>query len=82
MLLLLRSKAGPFNGREQLARLSVHVEIASRLNRLLDERSLLDMGKLEQDLIFGDATSKEVVSFLGVHRDLPASDKVCQHTCC
>ena len=34
--------------RDQLAKLSVHVEIASELNRQIDERRLTDLGKLEQ----------------------------------
>ena len=57
--------------REQLAQLSVHADIASKLNRLIDEKALVDMGKLEQDLVYGNATSKEVVTFLGYHQQLP-----------
>ena len=34
--------------RDQLAKLSVHVEIASELNRQIDDRRLTDLGKLEQ----------------------------------
>jgi syntaxin-binding protein 1 len=62
--------------REQLARLSVHVEIASSLNKLIDGRRLVDLGKLEQDLVFGDATSKEVITFLSTFQDLTTEDKV------
>jgi syntaxin-binding protein 1 len=62
--------------REQLAQLSVHADIASRLNRLIDEKALVDMGKLEQDLVYGNATSKEVVTFLGYHQQLPTQEKV------
>eukprot|EP00884_Botryococcus_braunii_P006265 jgi/Botrbrau1/1563/Bobra.0107s0050.1 len=62
--------------REQLARLSVHVEVASSLNRIIDSRRLVDLGKLEQDLVFGDATSKEVINFLSTFPDLAAEDKV------
>ena len=62
--------------REQLAQLSVHADIASRLNRLIDEKFLVEMGKLEQDLVYGNATSKEVVTFLGYHQQLPTEDKV------
>ena len=63
--------------REQLAQLSVHADIASKLNRLIDEKALVDMGKLEQDLVYGNATSKEVVTFLGYHQQLPTQEKVC-----
>ena len=62
--------------REQVASLTVHVEILSRLNRLLDEWALVEMGKLEQDLVYGNATSKEVVTFLGYHQALPPEAKV------
>ena len=62
--------------REQLAQLSVHADIASKLNRLIDEKALVDMGKLEQDLVYGNATSKEVVTFLGYHQQLPTQEKV------
>lgn len=63
-------------GREVLSKLSVHVEMASRINREMDERSLVDLGKLEQDLVYGEATSKEVINFLSAHPAVPASDKV------
>lgn len=63
--------------REQLAQLSLHADMASKLNRIIDERALVEMGKLEQDLVYGNATSKEVVTFLGYHQSLPTPEKVC-----
>ncbi|KAK9826197.1 hypothetical protein WJX81_006806 [Elliptochloris bilobata] len=62
--------------REQLARLAVHVEIASRINKAIEERALVALGKLEQDLVFGDATSKEVIAFLAAHATTPAQEKL------
>jgi syntaxin-binding protein 1 len=53
----------------------VHIELAGRINAALDERDLVDLGKLEQDLVFGDATSKEVINFLSNHAAVPATDK-------
>lgn len=54
------------------------MELASRINRAIDERALDELGTLEQDLVYGDATSREVITFLS-NRDnagaLPA-DKV------
>jgi len=61
--------------REQLGRLAVHVEIASRINKAIEERALVALGKLEQDLVFGDATSKEVIAFLAGHGATPAQEK-------
>ena len=63
--------------RDQLSRLSVHVEIASRLNALVESRRLLEVGKLEQDLVYGDATSKEVIALLSsASSALPPADKL------
>jgi hypothetical protein len=53
----------------------VHVEIASRINKAIEERALVALGKLEQDLVFGDATSKEVIAFLAGHGATPAQEK-------
>ena len=70
------AKTGCPGRREQLARLAVHVEIASRINKATEERALTTLGKLEQDLVFGDATSKEVIAFLAAHGNTPAQEKV------
>ena len=53
----------------------MHIELAGRINAAIDERDLVDLGKLEQDLVFGDATSKEVINFLSNHPAVPATDK-------
>lgn len=62
--------------RDRLAKLGAHVEIASRLNALIDGNQLTELGKLEQDLVYGDATSKEVIAFLTTNQAIPALDKV------
>ncbi|MQL73833.1 hypothetical protein Taro_006166, partial [Colocasia esculenta] len=49
---------------EQVDKLSLHVDIAGKLNRLIRELGLRDVGQLEQDLVFGDAGTKEVINFL------------------
>ena len=54
----------------------MHVEIASRINKATEERALTTLGKLEQDLVFGDATSKEVIAFLAAHGNTPTQEKV------
>ena len=61
--------------RDQLARLSVHVEIASKINRIIEEKDLTDLGKLEQDLVFGDATSKEIITYISTNQKMSAADK-------
>lgn len=62
--------------RDQLSKLAAHVEIASKLNTRINDDALTELGKLEQDLVYGDATSKEVIAFLTAHQSIPASDKV------
>lgn len=61
---------------DRLTQLGAHIELASALNRLIDMHRLTDLGKLEQDLVFGDATSKEVISFLSTNQMLPVADKI------
>jgi syntaxin-binding protein 1 len=50
--------------REQLQKLSLHTTIAEEINAAIKLRRLNDVGKLEQELIFGDATSKDVLRLL------------------
>ena len=54
----------------------MHVEIASKINRIIEEKNLTELGKLEQDLVFGDATSKEVITYLSANQSLLPEDKV------
>ncbi|KAF9624022.1 hypothetical protein IFM89_007720 [Coptis chinensis] len=49
---------------EQIDKLSLHVEIAGKINRIIKELELRELGQLEQDLVFGDAGTKEVITFL------------------
>ena len=39
-------------------------QIAGKINRFIREYGLRDIGQLEQDLVFGDAGAKEVISIL------------------
>ena len=59
-----------------MSRLSVHVEIASKLNKIIDDKDLTDLGKLEQDLVFGDATSKEIITYISTNQKMSTEDKV------
>ncbi|XP_062218977.1 probable protein transport Sec1a isoform X3 [Phragmites australis] len=58
---------------DQIDKLSLHVEIAGKLNNIIREQNLRDVGQLEQDLVFGDAGTKELINFLrtqlGVSRE-------------
>jgi syntaxin-binding protein 1 len=48
--------------RDAVAKLSVHVALAEGLNKALKERNLKELGKLEQDVVFGQARGKDVVN--------------------
>lgn len=54
----------------------MHVEIASKINKIIDDKDLTDLGKLEQDLVFGDATSKEIITYISTNQKMSAADKV------
>ena len=62
--------------REQLKRLSLHVHIATKLNTMAKQMGLHEIGKLEQDLVYGNATSKEVIKLLGARSHMKEEDKV------
>lgn len=39
-------------------------QIAGKINRIIRDMGLRDLGQLEQDLVFGDAAAKDVINFL------------------
>ncbi|KAL8062508.1 hypothetical protein ABFX02_02G152100 [Erythranthe guttata] len=49
---------------DQMAKLSLHVEIAGKINKIIRDVGLRELGQLEQDLVFGDAGTKEVINFM------------------
>ncbi|GAB2224613.1 hypothetical protein Droror1_Dr00005375 [Drosera rotundifolia] len=61
---------------EQIDKLSLHVEIASTINKIIREQGLKDLGQLEQDLVFGDAGTKEVIEFLRTKQDMSRENKM------
>jgi len=44
--------------------MSFFVQIAGKINRIIRESGLRELGQLEQDLVFGDAGIKEVIKYL------------------
>ncbi|KAJ8449356.1 hypothetical protein Cgig2_002488 [Carnegiea gigantea] len=61
---------------DQITKLSLHVEIAGKINRIIREKGLKEVGQLEQDLVFGDAGTKELINFLRTHEDVSAENKL------
>eukprot|EP00261_Vitis_vinifera_P038715 XP_019079958.1 PREDICTED: SNARE-interacting protein KEULE isoform X3 [Vitis vinifera] len=61
---------------EQIEKLSLHVEIAGKINRIIGEMGLRELGQLEQDLVFGDAGTKEVINYLRTKLDATRENKL------
>nr|KAJ0210252.1 hypothetical protein LSAT_V11C400216300 [Lactuca sativa] len=49
---------------EQMDKLSLHVDLAGKINGIIRKMGLRDVGQLEQDLVFGDAGTKDIIKFL------------------
>ncbi|XP_057462809.1 SNARE-interacting protein KEULE-like isoform X1 [Actinidia eriantha] len=61
---------------EQIDKLSLHVDIAGKINNMIKEMGLKDLGKLEQDLVFGDAGTKDIINFLRTKLDATRESKL------
>ncbi|XP_042403475.1 SNARE-interacting protein KEULE-like [Zingiber officinale] len=61
---------------EQIDKLSLHVEIAGKINKIIREQGLREIGQLEQDLVFGDAGTKELIQFLRTKQDASRESKL------
>lgn len=40
------------------------MQIAGKINKVIRDQGLKDLGQLEQDLVFGNAGTKELITFL------------------
>ncbi|TYI15704.1 hypothetical protein ES332_A08G204600v1 [Gossypium tomentosum] len=61
---------------EQIEKLSIHVEIAGKINQIITEQGLKELGQLEQDLVFGDAGMKDVIKFLTTNEAVSHENKL------
>ncbi|KAI5601654.1 hypothetical protein POPTR_001G116900v4 [Populus trichocarpa] len=61
---------------EQIDKISLHVEIAGKINRIIRESGLRELGQLEQDLVFGDAGMTDVIKFLTTKEDATRENKL------
>ncbi|KAL6965015.1 STXBP unc-18 S1 [Sarracenia purpurea var. burkii] len=61
---------------EQMEKLSLHVEIAGKINRIIREMGLRELGQLEQDIVFGDAGTKEIINFLRTKQESSSENKL------
>ena len=64
--------------RDQLRKLALHIDVASSVIDRLKGEGLEEIGKLEQELVYGDATSKELIKLLGSEgrSGMSSADKV------
>ncbi|KAG2432231.1 hypothetical protein HXX76_009150 [Chlamydomonas incerta] len=53
--------------REQLSRLALHIQLSSELKTATNARSLTEVGELEQDLVLGDKSSKDMLAYFAEH---------------
>ncbi|XP_071705895.1 SNARE-interacting protein KEULE-like [Rutidosis leptorrhynchoides] len=60
----------------QKDKLSLHVDMAAKINKIIKETGLKEVGQLEQDLVFGDAGTKELINFLRTKPDAPSEYKL------
>ncbi|CAN1188838.1 Protein transport Sec1a [Linum perenne] len=61
---------------EMMEKLQLHVEIAGQINLQIRDMGLRDLGQLEQDLVFGDAGAKEVISYLRTNKQDDPENKL------
>lgn len=61
---------------EQIEKLSLHVDIAGKINKIIRESGLKEVGQLEQDLVFGDAGTKELINFLRTKEGISRENKL------
>ncbi|KAK8484479.1 hypothetical protein V6N13_073488 [Hibiscus sabdariffa] len=61
---------------EQIGKLSLHVEIAGKINQIIRDQGLRELGQLEQDLAFGDAEMKDVIKFLSTNEAVSRENKL------
>ncbi|XP_021287671.1 SNARE-interacting protein KEULE-like [Herrania umbratica] len=61
---------------EQIDKLSLHVEIAEKINKMITNLRLKELGELEQDLIFGGAGIKDVIKFFKINENTTRENKL------
>ncbi|KAI3813013.1 hypothetical protein L1987_17726 [Smallanthus sonchifolius] len=61
---------------EHMDKLTLHIDIADKIGKIITESGLKEVGQLEQDLVFGDAGTKEVINFLRTKPDATRESKL------
>ncbi|OMO76213.1 Sec1-like protein [Corchorus capsularis] len=61
---------------EEIDKLSLHIEIAGKINKIIRDMRLKELGQLEEDLTFGVAGMKDVIKFLKMNADATNENKL------
>ncbi|KAL3680564.1 hypothetical protein R1sor_023520 [Riccia sorocarpa] len=62
--------------QDELEKLSLHIHIATTLNKIIKDDGLNELSDLEQNLVFGGASSKEMIKILQTRQDLSVENRV------
>ncbi|KAG6557771.1 hypothetical protein Mapa_000538 [Marchantia paleacea] len=62
--------------QDELEKLSLHIHIATLLSAKMKEQGLNDLSKVEQDLVFGGATSKDLINILTTKQELSTENRL------
>ncbi|KAM0853918.1 hypothetical protein ACQ4PT_050756 [Festuca glaucescens] len=60
----------------RIATVFASMRIADKLFEIIKQQNLKDVGQLEQDLVFGDAGTKELIDFFRTRRDISRENKL------
>ena len=50
--------------RAMLGLLSTHISISEQLKNISEQRQLMEVGELEQDIVYGEKSSQELIKYL------------------
>lgn len=62
--------------RDVLSNMSLHIDISRDLFQVTNDRHLKEIGELEQDLVYGEKHSKDIIALLSNDLNLNGEDKV------
>lgn len=52
------------------------MQVAGKINKVIRDTGLRELGQLEQDLVFGDAGAKDVINFLRTKQEATPENKL------
>jgi len=59
-----------------LSKMDMHIDITRTLFKIVGDRKLKEIGELEQDLVYGEKHSKDIIGLLSDDPGLETKDKV------